>query len=154
MSSHPTTNGRRSSRIARITLVVALVVAIGIAVAVGIAVWGNVTGTLSFNSTVWKRDSFQAYAQKKIDRESATRDRMVEDLLKLYRLKGLRKREVTALLGDPDFRNESPFKDWDMIYWLGPDSRFFGRASGLDFMWLVLKVDSAERVTDFKVTFD
>jgi hypothetical protein len=134
--------------------IIALVAAVVVAAAVGFVVWHRVSGTLSFDSTVWKRDSFQAYAQKKIDRETATRDRMVDDLLKRYRLKGLRKRELTALLGDPDFRNKSPFKDWDMIYWLGPEDRFFNRASGIDFKWLVLKVDSTEEVTDFKVTFD
>jgi hypothetical protein len=147
MSSHPTTNGRRFSWKALITWVVAVVVT-GIALAVGIAVWSK-TERLSFDSAVWKRDSFQAL---RFDRDSATRDRMVDDLLRRYRLTGMQKPEVTTLLGDPDFTNSAPFKDWDMIYWLGPDAR--GGFGGLDFMWLVLKLDSTGRVTDFKVACD
>jgi hypothetical protein len=137
-------------RIVLIALVIA--VAVVLVVAGGFAVWNKVTGRLSFESTVWKRDSLQTVVQARGDRKNATRDRMVDDLLGRYRLGGMEKREVTTLLGDPDFTNREPFKDWDIIYWLGPDSRsYFG---GLDSMWLVLKVDSTGRVTDFKVTVD
>src|SRR4029434_4247384 len=152
MSSHPTTNGRRSSRIELITFLVAVVIAIAIAVAVGFIVWSKMPpGGLSFDSTVWKRDSFQALVETRIDRKSATRARMVDDLLRRYQLRGMQKPEVTTLLGDPDFTNREPFKDWDMIYWLGPDSHGF---VGLGSMWLVLKLDSTGRVTDFKTTYD
>lgn len=144
LSASGQSSPRKSSRIVLIALV--------LSVAVGFAVWRGATGSLSFDSTVWKRDSFQAFAEKRVDLKSATRDRMVDDLLKRYRLTGMQQREVTTLLGEPDSTNKAPFKDWDMIYWLGPDERDgFG---ALDLKWLVLKLDSTGRVTDFKVKVD
>jgi hypothetical protein len=107
---------------------------------------------LSFDPIVWKRDNYQAHAQKKFQLSDATRDRMVADLVNRYQLADMRKTEIVNLLGEPDFRNKEPFKDWDMIYWLGPDER--GLAGALDSKWLVLKLDSTGKVTQYKVAVD
>jgi len=55
-------------------------------------------------------------------------------------------------LGEPDFTRKAPFKEWDMIYWLGPDER--GGFGALDLKWLVLKLDSTGKVTECKVAVD
>jgi len=90
---------------------------------------------------------------KKVEqRSSATRDRMVADLLKHYPLAEMKRADVVNLLGEPDFTKREPFKDWDMIYWLGPDNR--GAFGSLDSKWLVLRLGSNGEITESKVTFD
>jgi hypothetical protein len=118
---------------------------------VGYRMWASLR-PLAFDSGRWKRDNFDAFSRRPTKELTlATRDRMVTDLLRRFPLAGMTRREITNLLGQPDFSREAPFADWDMIYWLGPDDRLTGM---LDFMYLVLRLDAAGTVQAYKVTCD
>lgn len=73
---------------------------------------------------------------------------MIDELLKKYKLKGMKKEEVIKLLGSADKTNY--FKNWDMVYWLGPERGFIS----IDSEWLVLKLDTDNTVVDAKVLRD
>src|SRR5207249_4324268 len=79
---------------------------------------------LPFDDAAWRRDNATAFRQATYHEiYNATRDRMVNDLLRRYRLVGMTKHEVTALLGEPDYAYPELFPTWEMVYWLGPDHR-------------------------------
>jgi hypothetical protein len=103
----------------------------------GGAIWYffGIDHALRFDPTVWKRDN-ATYEQI----YDATRDRMVDDLLRRHHLVGMSRAEVTALLGEPDYSRAQPFPESDMIYWLGPDDR--GPMGHLDSLWLVMQCDT------------
>ena len=82
----------------------------------------------------------------------ARRDLMVKDLIKRYKVVGMNRNEVVGLLGEPDFYRREPFKDWDMIYWLGPDDR--GPAGYLDLKWLLIKLGTTNHVVAYKIAVD
>lgn len=109
-----------------------------------------VPGPLRFDAEVWRRDNLEALNSGRITSRAATRDRMVKDLLRRYPLKGMTRSAVVALLGEPDASRQAPFEEWDMLYWLGPDVR----GLDLDYSWLVLKLDSAGVVSEWKVLCD
>ena len=123
-----------------------------VAVSIALLAWLPQHG-LRFDSATWKRDNWAAFKQKSHQELlEATRDRMVNDFLKRHQLAGMRRADLTSFLGDPDLVREQPFKDWDLIYWLGPDDR--GAFGHLDLKWLVLRLDAAGNVTEYKVTVD
>jgi len=120
---------------------------------VGVARMWEQLRPLSFDPTIWKRDNCNAIRlENGRELSSATRDRMVVDLLKRYQLVGMQRANVVALLGEPDLSRTEPFPDWDMIYWLGPDARW--PMGALDRMWLVLKLDSTGKVIQCQTTYD
>jgi hypothetical protein len=92
-----------------------------------------------FDSARWKAENRRG--------AEGTRVHMVDDLLSRHRLEGMPRARVEDLLGKPP---ESPyFRDYDYVYWLGPERGAFA----IDSEWLVIRckgdvVVSAEVVTD------
>jgi hypothetical protein len=74
--------------------------------------------------------------------------RMVDDLIASKRLDGLRRDELQRLLGPPDQTDK--WKDWDLVYWLGPDRSYFR----IDSEWLVVRFDRAGRVGAYRLIRD
>lgn len=58
---------------------------------------------------------------------------MVDDLLSKHNLVGLSTKEVEVLLGKPP--KTGYFKDYDYVYWLGPERSTFS----IDSEWLGIK---------------
>ena len=108
---------------------------------------------LFFDPAVWKRDNAAAFRHASYDQiYNATRDRMVDDLLRRHRIAGMARSEVTALLGEPDYSRTRPFPECDMIYWLGPDHR--GSWGHLDSLWLAMQCDTNGTVLQCAKRYD
>jgi hypothetical protein len=146
MSAHSVTSVRRGTRFL-------LIVGI-LAVSAGFAwYFFGPNRRLAFDPVVWKRDNAAAFRHASYDQiYQATRDRMVDDLLKRHHLIGVAKAEATALLGEPDFSRSEPFPNCDLIYWLGPDDR--GPMGHLDSLWLVMRCDTNGRTVQCRKTYD
>lgn len=80
-----------------------------------------------FNSTAWKSTLNAEVTNQPI------RQKMVDDLLSRYRLVGMKKKEIDHLLGKPPATGY--FKDFDYVYWLGPERSFIS----IDSEWLCIK---------------
>lgn len=79
---------------------------------------------MPFESSEWK-----AHLN---DRDIA-KQRMVEDLFSAHKLVGMSIKEVEELLGKPP--KTGYFKDYDYVYWLGPERSVLG----IDSEWLGIK---------------
>lgn len=79
---------------------------------------------MPFESSTWKVH---------LDGKEPTKQYMVDDLLSRYQLVGMRDNEIEELLGRPPQTNY--FKDYDYVYWLGPERSSFG----IDSEWLGIK---------------
>jgi hypothetical protein len=98
-------------------------------------------GREAFNSVQWK-DTILAFSKNPI------RIKMVDDLFSKHNLKGLEKDSVVSLLGVPE--ETEKFKDWDFVYWLGPERGFMG----IDSEWLVVKFDDQGKVKEYRLVAD
>lgn len=78
---------------------------------------------IPFDSAVWKADE---------NLNSGIRVKMVDNLLKTRQVVGSRKAEIDSLLGVP--QSTGYFKDFEYVYWLGPERGFFS----IDSEWLCL----------------
>lgn len=78
---------------------------------------------IPFDSAVWKADE---------NRNTGIRVKMVNNLLKTRQVVGSRKAEIDSLLGVP--QSTGYFKDFEYVYWLGPERGFFS----IDSEWLCL----------------
>lgn len=95
----------------------------------------------SFDPAAWQ-DSARVFSPNPV------RIRMVDDLLERHDLDELTGADVAALLGDPD---DTPyFREWDLVYWLGPERGLIG----MDSEWLVLRLNAAQQVTEHRVLTD
>lgn len=65
-----------------------------------------------------------------------TRTHMVDDLLRRYELVGMTKAEIDTLLGVP--RETSYFREYDYVYWLGPERGFMS----IDSEWLGIRFEN------------
>jgi hypothetical protein len=79
--------------------------------------------------------------------ESA-RLRMADDLIRTQKLLGLTRHEVVTLLGEPP--KTEYFKEFDLVYFLGPERGFMG----VDSEWLVLKLGPDGRVNRATIARD
>ena len=73
---------------------------------------------------------------------------MLPNLLERHPLKGMSRRDVVTLLGEP-----TPTDKWDgahMIYVLGND----GSYTPIDNEWLLIDLDPEQRVTSFRTVVD
>jgi hypothetical protein len=95
----------------------------------------------SFNPAAW-RDSSLAYSA------AAVRGCMVDDLLARQPMRGRSRAEIVALLGEP--RPTAYFKNYDLVYWLGPERGLMS----IDSEWLVMRLDSAGRVSQARIVTD
>ncbi|MFL6300656.1 MAG: hypothetical protein ACJ71N_08635 [Terriglobales bacterium] len=82
---------------------------------------------IPFDSVTWKANPDCGSDAKRI--------RMIDDLLAKRDLKGMSRVEVEGLLGESN--TEGYFKDYDMVYCLGPERGFVA----IDSEWLVIRLD-------------
>ena len=75
----------------------------------------------------------------------AIRGCMVDDLLERHQLEGMSRAEVIRLIGPPD--TSDLFPEFDLVYWLGPERGLIG----IDSEFLVVKLDTAKRVTSVEL---
>lgn len=100
---------------------------------------------------LWYRDEFDSQMWKTPQAANPLwpdRLRMVDDLIATVPLVGLPKDRVTELLGEGDKTNY--WKDWDAVYWLGPERGLFR----IDSEWLVLRLSPEGRVTEYRIVTD
>ena len=74
--------------------------------------------------------------------------RMVEDLMRRRLLEGQTRETVEDLLGSPDVTDK--FRNWDLVYHLGPERGFFR----VDSEWLVLRLDRSGKVAEERIVRD
>ena len=91
-----------------------------------------------FDAALWKNNATR----------SSIRLAMADDLVATQRLNKLSRAGVLDLLGEP---LKTPyFKEFDMVYWLGPERAFMS----IDSEWLVIKLDSSGHVEEAKIVRD
>jgi hypothetical protein len=94
-----------------------------------------------FDSRAW-RDSTLAWGPL------AVRGCMVDNLLSKHPLRGQSRASVLALLGEPHPTNY--FRDYDLVYWLGPERS----PISIDSEWLVMRLDPSNRVKEVRLVTD
>ena len=94
-----------------------------------------------FTTQLW-RDSVASFGPK------AVRGCIVDDLIRSERLHGRSRAEIVALLGEPP--KTDYFRDYDLVYWLGPERGLMS----IDSEWLVMRLDSAGRVSEYRLVTD
>ena len=87
-------------------------------------------------------DSTQVYGPLSI------RGCMGDDLLATRDFHGRSRAAVVGFLGEPP--RTGYFRDYDLVYWLGPER---GPMS-IDSEWLVFRLDSAQRVLEYRLVTD
>lgn len=94
------------------------------------------------------RTSFESDSWKAENRRGAEgiRVRMVDDLLRSHTLIGMQRAQLEALLGVPP--STPYFREYDYVYWLGPERGLFS----IDSEWLVVTLQNDVVVTARVVT--
>ncbi|HEX2594531.1 MAG TPA: hypothetical protein VHL34_23715 [Rhizomicrobium sp.] len=92
-----------------------------------------------FNATVWRQADGSS---------DPVRLSMVDWLIGSGQLNGLTHAEVLNLLGPP-YRG-GYFRNWPLVYWLGPERGFMG----IDSEWLAIRFDSNGRVSECRILSD
>jgi hypothetical protein len=142
MASAPApSKSRRRGR--TLLLFAGLAGAVGLVVVVGIVVFYAIVlrdffgpGQRPFDPVVWRSHP------GRFDRGSI-RQMMSDDLLRKHPLLGKSRLEVETLLGPAD--TTEYFPDYDMEYLLGQERGF-----GVDAEWLIIRLDSADKVVEAK----
>ena len=98
-------------------------------------------GHARFEASAW-RDSVQAFGPL------AVRGCMVDAFLAQRNFHDRPRAEVVALLGEP--RPTDYFREYDLVYWLGPERGLMG----IDSEWLVFRLDGQGRVADYQIVTD
>jgi len=96
-------------------------------------------------------EPFESAAWRRNDRSDAfwpARLAMVDDVLERGILRGASRDSVERLLGPRD--KTEYFRDWDLVYWLGPERDMFG----IDSEWLVVRFGADGRVRDARILTD
>lgn len=93
----------------------------------------------SFDSVAWKDQQMVS---------QGIRLKMADDLISRKFLQGRTKTEAVKILGEP--LRTSYFRDWDMVYWLGPERGFIS----IDSEWLVIRLDAHDRVIESRILKD
>jgi hypothetical protein len=95
-------------------------------------------------ATSWRFDAEAWQDHARAFSEQAIRACMVEDLLGRFRLMGMPRDEVLRLLGP---RDDTPyFKDWELVYWLGPEPGPYR----IDSQWLGVRFDPKGNVSEVR----
>ena len=110
-----------------------------IVVAGGIGFWMYRTSNRSFDADAWAR---REQAHDHVAEEIA------DGLLAKTTLRGMARAEVIRMLGMPT--ETSKFKEWDFVYWLGPERGFMS----IDSEWLVIRLGPDGRVADYRIVRD
>jgi hypothetical protein len=98
-------------------------------------------GRERFAATAW-RDPVLAYG------DSAVRGCMVDDLLSRHNFREQSRAQVVVLLGEP--RPTDYFSEYQLVYWLGPERGLMS----VDSEWLVFRIDTQGRVTEYRLVTD
>jgi hypothetical protein len=93
----------------------------------------------SFDAELWRKSTRYA---------DTARVEMVDSLIWSGRLDGLTRSEVEELLGPPG--TAGYFRDWDMVYRLGDERGLFP----VDSEWLVIRIGSGGRVSEYRIERD
>ena len=96
---------------------------------------------IEFDSTAWKNSNT-------ISDPEFLRLRMVDSFLSKNQLIGMHKTEIEELIGPPDDTEYK--KNWDMVYWLGPERSFIS----IDSEWLVFNYNRDNIITEYKIVTD
>jgi hypothetical protein len=117
--------------------------------------WGGVMTYLVAQPRVasyWHRIPFESHAWKSRSADDGvmwpTRLRMAVHLIGGRVLDGLPRRDVVALLGDPD--ETAKWRDWDLVYYRGPERGLFS----IDSEWLVIRLGPTGIVSDYRIVTD
>lgn len=94
-----------------------------------------------FDPVVWQDE-------RRVYTALAPRGCMVDDLLARHPLRGMDRTAIVRLLGEP--RPTPYFRQYDLVYWLGPER---GPMS-IDSEWLVMRLDAAGRVSEARLVTD
>ena len=125
------------SKLAWLTLGLALT--LGLLAAWRLATYG---ASLPFDARAWKA------AEANWNDASHQRARMADKMLSSGRLIGMRRDDVTALLGEPD--HSGYFSSWDLVYNLGAERGYMS----IDSEWLVIRLGTDGRVRDAQLARD
>ena len=92
----------------------------------------------------------KAWRDRSLDHDPGwpTRLRMVDDLIAKHQLDGVSRDQILLLLGPAD--ETGKWKDWDLVYWLGPERGVFR----IDSEWLVIRFDRAGRGSSYEIVRD
>ena len=93
----------------------------------------------AFDARVWQDE-------KQV--QQGVRLAMADRIVARRMLLGKSRAQVTAMLGEPP--ETVYFPDWDLVYWLGPERAFIS----IDSEWLVVRFDSNERVSEYRIVHD
>lgn len=80
--------------------------------------------------------------------EPYIRIKMVDDLVTNHLSKGISRLQVIELLGEQT--ETKKMQEYDLVYWLGMEKSFIS----IDSLWLVIKFDKEDRLTEFKILTD
>lgn len=93
--------------------------------------------------------SFDAQLWRESTRYGDTaRVEMVDSLIGSGRLDGLTRSQVLDLLGPPS--TDGYFREWDLVYRLGDERGLFA----IDSEWLVIRIGSGGRVSEYRIERD
>ena len=98
------------------------------------------TNRMEFDSRTWKHHN--------TSKQEPQRIRMIDSLLEHKDLIGMHYSDIIDLLGQPE--DTAYFKNWDMVYWLGPERGYIS----IDSEWLVLRYDQNKTITEYRVVTD
>ena len=118
--------------------ILAITLALGLA---GVAAhrW-NILRPIAFDRTVWLKGD----GEKSMN---PPRLRMADDLIRNHVIVGKTRSEIELFLGPPTQTNY--FRNYDMVYWLGPERSGFG----VDSEWLVVRL-SEGRASESQIVHD
>jgi hypothetical protein len=116
--------------------------AVGLAVFTLVLVWMFRTPGREFDQQLWRdyADLNQTGRYPRLE--------MADRFLAMGGLGGQSRAEIVDMLGEPP--DTKYFRDWDLVYWLGPERGFMS----IDSEWLVFRLDTRGRVVDYRVVRD
>lgn len=105
------------------------------------------------NLSIWRiwfpGQAFDPVAWQSEDKvQKGVRLGMADRLVAQGTLRGKSRAEVVELLGEPP--PTEYFRNWDIVYWLGPERGLFS----IDSEWLVLRLDQTGRMADYRIVRD
>jgi hypothetical protein len=132
--------------ITAVSIVAVIVVSVGSFVVLASRVFGSgpearCAGHERFQLTDW-RDTMKVYGPLSI------RGCMVDDLLATHDFHGRSRADIVGFLGDPP--KTGYFREYDLVYWLGPERGFMS----IDSEWLVFRLDTTQRVVEYRLVTD
>lgn len=116
-----------------------LVIGTAVCIFIVLPMWNE--RPLRFEPGLWK-------SAPRLDSPESVRLRMVDSLLSSSLLSGRTRSEVESLIGPPD--TTTYFREFDMVYQLGPERSFFS----IDSEWLVIRLDASGRVSTAQLVTD